>query len=128
MTAPRLTTRARRALYEAAVQAAKASGREHPACNLCPHPILPGQKWEASHCPHRPRWLKDVPPSAIAHRRCNRIWNNEHDTPLYAKNNRVRDRFLDIKRARNPLPGGRDDKRKITMGRSVVDRATGERI
>ena len=123
----RLTTPQRRALYESACEAAKAAGREHPACNLCPLPILPGQDWDESHDPQKPRWLCDEPASAIAHRRCNRIWNNRHDTPLYAKNEREREKFLDIKRSRTPLPGGREDPRKRTMAGAVVDRATGER-
>lgn len=123
----RLTTTQRRALYESAVEEAKRLGREHPACNLCPHPILPGQLWEQSHCPYRPRWLCDVPVSEIAHKRCNRIWNNTHDTPLFAKNNRQRDRHLDIRRPRNPLPGGRDDRIKRTLSGMVIDRATGEK-
>lgn len=46
---------------------------------------------------------------------------------MFAKNNRERDKFLDIKRSRNPLPGGREDKRKRTMAGQVVDRETGER-
>jgi len=123
----RLTTTQRRALYESAVTAAHAAGREHPACNLCPHPILPGQLWDASHDPQNPRWLSEQPPSQIAHRKCNQIWNNQHDTPLFAKNNRIGDKHRDIKRSSNPLPGGRDDRIKKKMGGEIVDRETGER-
>jgi len=123
----RLTTKERRALYESAVEAAKAAGREHPACNLCPHPIMPGEKWDASHDPENPRWLCEEPPSSIAHRKCNRLWNNAHDTPLFAKNNRTGDKFRDIRRSSRPLPGGRDDPRKRTVDGEVVDRETGER-
>jgi hypothetical protein len=128
MTFPRrLNTTQRRILYEDAVKAARAAGREHPACNLCPHPIEPGQSWDESHDPQKPRWLCDEPASEIAHSRCNRIWNNRHDTPLYAKSNRQRDKFRDIKRSRNPLPGGKDDPRRRTVAGEVVDRETGER-
>lgn len=123
----RLTTTQRRVLYNAAVDAAHEAGREHPACNLCPHPILPGQLWDASHDAQKPGWLSGVAPSAIAHRRCNRLWNAQHDTPLFAKTNRQHDKFRDIKRSRQPLPGGRLDSRKRTMAGVVVDRATGER-
>ena len=123
----RLSTTQRRALYDAAVEAARAAGQEHPACNLCPHPILPGQAWDASHDAQNPRWLTEQEPTQIAHRRCNRIWNNQHDTPLFAKTRRQADKHRDLKRASNPLPGGREDPRKRTMGGVVVNRATGER-
>lgn len=121
----RLTTRQRRILYEDAVKAARESGREHPACNLCPHPILPGQLWEDSHLPV-PAALGGTA-RGIAHKRCNRIHGATVVVPMVAKVKRTSDKFLDIKRSRNPLPGGRDDPRKRTMGGAVVDRATGER-
>ena len=127
MTFPRhrLTTTQRRALYESAVESARAAGREHPACNLCPHPILPGQAWDESHvgAPHALGGT-DV---GIAHRRCNRIHGAQVVTPMVAKAKRTGDKFRDIKRSRNPIAGGRDDPRKRTMGGQVVDRATGER-
>jgi hypothetical protein len=121
----RLTTTQRRALYETAESAAKAIGREHPACNLCPHPILPGQAWDESHegAPHALGGTR----TGIAHRRCNRIHGAAIVTPMVAKAKRTGDKFRDIKRARNPLPGGVDDPRKRTMGGEVVDRETGER-
>lgn len=49
------------------------------------------------------------------------------DRKVIAKSNHQRDRHLGIHSTRNPLPGGRDDARKRTMSRGVVDRATGER-
>ncbi len=107
MTRRHLTTTQRRALYNAAVDAAHAAGREHPACNLCPHPILPGQDWDASHDAQIPGWLSGAAPVALAHRRCNRLWNNRHDTPLFAKSNRQRDKFRGIKQSRTPMRAGR---------------------
>ena len=121
----RLTTTQRRALYETAVAAARAAGREHPACNLCPHPIRPGELWDVSH--------EGVPAALggtvaqIAHRRCNRIHGATVVTPMVAKAKRTGDKFRDIKRARTPLAGGRDDPRKRTLAGEVVDRASGER-
>lgn len=125
MTSHRLSTTQRRALYFTALAAAREAGLEHPACNLCPHPILPGQLWEDSHFPV-PAALGGTA-RGIAHKRCNRIWNNLRDTPMVAKVKRTSDKFLDIKRSRNPLPGGRSDPRKRTMGGEVVSRATGQR-
>jgi hypothetical protein len=122
---PRLTTTQRRALYKSAIEAAAALGREHPACNLCPHPILPGQSWDVSH--------EGVPAAlggssvGLAHSRCNRIHGAQIVTPMVAKAKRTGDKFRDIKRPRNPLPGGRSDSRKRTMAGEVVDRETGER-
>ena len=122
---PRLSTTHRRALYNSAVEAAKAAGREHPACNLCPHPILPGEFWDVSH--------EGVPAALggtvvnLAHRRCNRIHGATVVVPMVAKAKRTGDKFRDIKRSRNPIPGGRDDPRKRTMGGEVVNRETGER-
>ncbi len=121
----RLTTTQRRALYETAVDDARAAGSEHPACNLCPHPILPGQLWDVSH-EGAPAALGGTC-TGLAHRRCNRIHGAEIVTPMVAKAKRTGDKFRDIKRTRNPLPGGRNDPRKRTMGGEVVDRATGER-
>jgi hypothetical protein len=121
----RLTTTQRRKLYESAESAARAAGREHPACNLCPHPILPGQAWDVSH--------EGVPAAlggtviAVAHKRCNRIHGAQIVTPMVAKAKRTGDKFRDIKRTRNPLPGGKSDPRKRTMAGEVVDRETGER-
>ena len=121
----RLSTTQRRALYDAAVETARAAGREHPACNLCPHPILPGQAWDVSH--------EGIPAAlggtaiGLAHRRCNRIHGAQIVTPMVAKAKRTGDKFRDIKRASNPLPGGREDLRKRTMAGVVVNRATGER-
>lgn len=121
----RLSTTQRRALYDSAVETAREAGKDHPDCNLCPHPILPGQLWDASHvgAPHALQG-NDI---GIAHRRCNRIHGAQIVTPMVAKAKRTGDKFLDIKRSRQPMQGGRDDPRKRTMGGVVVDRRTGER-
>ena len=121
----RLTTTQRRALYNSAVEAAKAAGREHLACNLCPHPILPGELWDVSH-EGAPAALGGTT-TGLAHRRCNRIHGATVVTPMVAKAKREADKWRDIKRPSNPMPGGREDSRKRTMKGEVVDRATGER-
>lgn len=121
----RLTTKQRRALYFTALDAAKAQGQDHPSCNLCPHPIRPGESWDVSH---------EGAPAALggtvvglAHKRCNRIHGAKVVTPMVAKAKRAAVKFLDIKRPSRPLPGGRDDRVKRTISGMVIDRATGER-
>lgn len=121
----RLTTKERRALYFSAVEEATKLGREHPACNLCPHPIKPGDSWDVSH-EGAPAALNGTR-VGLAHRRCNRIHGATVVTPMVAKAKRTGDKFLDIKRSRHPLPGGRDDRVKRTISGMLIDRATGER-
>lgn len=117
----RLGSKGREALYHSEANKALASGRgEYPICKLCDLPIAPGSLWHENHEAHKPHWLGGTV-DGISHARCNRIWNNTHDTPLFAKNERVRKRHLDFKRSDSPLPGGRDDflKKKIN-GRVVL--------
>lgn len=121
----RLTTKQRRALYFTALDAAKAQGRDHPSCNLCPHPIRPGESWDVSH---------EGAPAALggtvvnlAHRRCNRIHGAEVVTPMVAKAKRTGDKFRDIKRSRTPLPAGRESRMKKTLSGMLIDRETGEK-
>ena len=123
MTFPRrLSARAREELWQAeAAKARKADCGDYPICNLCDRPILPGRDWDESHEKRKPHWLGGVV-EGIAHRRCNRIWNNRHDTPLFAKNERVRKRHLDFTRSMRPLPGGRDDVLKKRLSGEVVRR------
>lgn len=124
MTRRRLTTKQREELWQHEAAKAIADGRgEHPICNLCDQPIAPGTDWDDSHDKHKPHWLGGEP-DGIAHRRCNRLHNYTHDTPLYARSERIYKRHMDFKRSRFPLPGGRDDPRKRTIGGLVVERAT----
>lgn len=118
---PKLSTTKREKLYDHWRGTA-----EHPTCNLCSLPITAGQDWDESHDPHLPRAL-DGKVTGLAHRRCNQIHNNTHDTPLVAKNKRVRQKHIGAFKTRRPMPGGRNDPRKRTMSGQVVDRATGER-
>lgn len=122
MTFPRSRTKQREALWQAeAAKAVEAKRGEHPICALCDQPIIPGSLWDQSHEKHKPRWLGGAI-DGIAHKRCNRIWNNEHDTPLFAKSERQRKRHLDFMRSDSPLPGGRDDRLKKKMDGTVVER------
>jgi hypothetical protein len=121
----RLNTTQRRALYESAVETAREAGKEFPDCNLCHLPIRPGEKWEESHV-GRPAAFGGTD-SGVGHKRCNRKHGAEIVTPMVAKAKRAGDKFLDIKRSRQPMQGGCDDPRKRTVGGMVVDRVTGER-
>lgn len=122
----RLSTRQREKLYESEAQKAREADRgKHPICNICGYQILPGRSWDESHDPSKPKWLGGLV-TGIAHRKCNQLHNNRVDTPLYAKSERQRTKFLDLKRSRSPVPGGRYDSIKRTMSGRVVDRATGQ--
>lgn len=122
----RLSTKQREALYESEAGKAREAGRgEFPICNLCDMPITRGREWDESHDPTKPRWLGGQV-TGIAHRRCNRLHNNSHDTPLYAKSERVRKRFMDFTRSQSPLPGGRDDDLMRKINGETVLRSTGQ--
>lgn len=119
---PRSRTKQREALYQRECEKARAAGLgEYPICRLCPLPILPGQLWDESHEKFKPRWLGGAV-DGIAHKKCNRRWNNTHDTPLFAKSERQRKGFLDFKRSSTPLPGGREDRIRKRMNGDVVPR------
>lgn len=123
----RLSTKQREQLYESEAQKARETGLgEYPICKLCPLPILPGQLWDENHEAHKPRWLGGKV-DGISHRRCNRLHNNNHDTPLFAYNERVRKRFMDFTRSPTPVPGGRDDDLKRKMNGKTVLRSTGQK-
>lgn len=126
MTRHRLNASEREQLWKSEADKARAEGRgDHPICKLCNFTILPGSEWHANHQSHKPRWMGGEI-DGISHAKCNRRHNNQHDTPLFAKNERVRKRFMNFRSPDNPLPGGRDDPRKKTMRGKVVDRATGQ--
>src|SRR5438045_4179199 len=122
----RLTTKQREKLYESEAEKAREAGRgEFPICRLCDLPIIGGSLWDENHEGHKPKWLGGKV-DGISHRRCNRINNQTYATPLFAKSERIRKRFMDFTRSRSPMPGGRDDSIKKTMNGKVVDRATGQ--
>jgi hypothetical protein len=117
---PRSRTKAREALYADECHKALASGRgEYPICRLCDLPIQPGSLWDVNHEAHKPRFLGGAI-DGISHRRCNRLHNNQHDTPLYAKSERQRKGFLDLRRSSNPVPGGREDRIRKKLNGDVV--------
>lgn len=122
MNRRRLTSKQREELYRSECDKARTAGRgEYPICNICDEPIIPGSMWDESHQKHKPRWLGGEI-EGCAHARCNRSWGATHDTPLFAKSERVRKRHLDFTRSRTPLPGGRDDAIKKKLSGQVVPR------
>ncbi len=121
-----LSTRQREALWTREAEKAHEAGRgEHPICVLCDCPIAPGQLWHASHEAHKPKWLGGKI-EGCSHERCNRIHNNQFDTPQFAKSERVRKRHYDFTRPRTPMRGGRADSIKKKMNGEVIDRRTGK--
>lgn len=122
------STRDREKLYDAEAAKASAAGRgARPICRLCDLPIQPGQAWDVNHEAHKPRWLGGAI-DGISHRRCNRRHNNDIDTPLFAKSNRIRRAYIGATVSRRPLPGGRYDRIKKRVDGVVVLRATGEPV
>lgn len=117
----RLSARAREQLYDAEALKASESGRgDLPICNICNRPIDGvRQRWDVSHDPSKPRWLGGAI-TGIAHTHCNREHNNHHDTPLFHKSNRQRQKNIGAFRSRVPLPGGRDDRLKKKIDGAVV--------
>jgi hypothetical protein len=122
----RLSSTTREELYDAEVAKAKAAGRgDLPICNLCDGPIGKGQRWHVSHDPLIPRWM-DGQVTGIAHARCNMLHNNRHDTPLYHKVKRNRQKDIGAYRSSMPMRGGRDSDEKKKLNGLVVDRRTNE--
>lgn len=127
---PRFSSSAREKLYDAEAAKARAAGKGN--LPICVHCFLPvdgvREAWDVAHDPTKPGWLGgDI--VGIGHRRCNRLHNNVHDTPLYFKVKRVRQHYIGAKvSSGRPLPGTRASGLKKTMGGRVLDRRTGEPV
>lgn len=98
--------------------------REHPLCNLCSLEIQPGQKWHESHYP-KPHWLGGTG-TGVAHSKCNLTRAHEIETPLFHKNNRMRQKHIGAFRTSRPMSGNRDSNIRKKINGQVVSRATGE--
>lgn len=125
-----MSSRSRELLYDQEAAKAAAAGLGNlPICNLCGYPIDgTRQRWHESHDPSLPRHAGGGV-TGIAHERCNLRHNNEHDTPLYWKMKRIRQKHIGahVPKGRR-LPDGRYSNIKIKMDGTVVDRRTGERL
>lgn len=119
----RLSSRAREKLYDAECLKSRLSGLGNlPICVHCHLPIDGTRdRWHEAHDQYRPKFLggKVV---GIAHAECNMQHNNEHDTPLFAKINRVRQKFIGAYRPRSIIPGSRDHWMKKKMNGVVEKR------
>lgn len=74
--------------------------------------------------------LPTIENCACLSKTCWRIKTDTFDRPVVAKANRQADMAIGIRTGTSgqKLPGGRNDWRKITIGRGVVDRRTGARL
>lgn len=101
---------------------------EHGAkCIVCPYPILPGERFIDEHdLPLAMGGDNSRENRGPAHIVCARI-KTKQDLRDIARADRVRAKDLGIKlRKGRPIQGGRNDHRKKTFYRGVVDRVTGE--
>ena len=96
-----------------------------PACSLCSLPIYPGQQWDKSHDKYLPKALGGEL-VGLAHRRCNRLWNNRHDTPLVAKVKRIRQKHIGAHRSTSrPIAGTHASGIKLHMNSPPTWRDSG---
>ena len=119
-----LSSTAREKLYDAEAAKAIADGRgKLPICNICDLPIDGRRdRWHESHDPKIPKHLGGEV-TGIAHARCNLRHNNQHDTPLYHKVKRKRQKDIGAWRSSSrPFPCGRDSAFKKKIGGEVVAR------
>lgn len=122
----RLSSVARRALYEAETAKARELGfGDLPICNICRSPIRPPGLWHVSHNPLLPAALNGLI-DGIAHAKCNIDHARNFDVPLITKVKRIAEKHRDIHRPVIALPGGREDPRKRKMNGRVVSRENGE--
>lgn len=123
----RLSSSAREKLYDAECAKAEAAGLGNlPICNLCGSPVDgTKQRWHESHDPQIPRHMGGEV-TGIAHESCNLKHNHEHDTPLYWKNKRVRQRYIGARVTKSrPLPGTKASGIKKPFNGPPIDRRTG---
>jgi hypothetical protein len=124
----RLSSSAREKLYDAEAAKASAAGLGNlPICNICKLPVDGiRQRWHASHDPKIPKHMGGEI-AGIAHEACNTRHNNTHDTPLFHKVNRVRQRYIGAKVAKGrPMPGTKASGLKTPFHSRPIDRRTNE--
>lgn len=124
----RLSSSAREKLYDAEAAKARAGGLGNlPICNICKLPVDgTRQRWHASHDPNIPSHMGGAV-TGIAHERCNLDHNNAHDSPLFHKVKRARQRYIGAKVAKGrPLAGTKASGIKKPFHGQPIDRRTGE--
>lgn len=115
-----LTNKQRMELFDAC-----RGDRQYPNCNICGQPIQTGQKWHASHNPLLPRALGGDY-DGVAHDRCNLEHAHQHDVPLIAKNDRIRQKHAGAWRTSRPMVGSAASDIKIPFRGPPIDRRTGQ--
>jgi hypothetical protein len=124
----RLSSSAREKLYDAEAAKARAAGLgDLPICNICKLPVDGiRQRWHASHNPKIPKHMGGEI-TGIAHERCNTHHNNTHDTPLFHKVKRVRQRYIGAKAPKGrPMVGTKASGIKKPFDGHPIDRRTGQ--
>jgi hypothetical protein len=121
---PLFGSREREQVWQLECLAAHKAGRgEFPICVHCELPVTPDQAWDRAHITV-PRALggKQV---GVGHRRCNQQDNHKVVTPMVAKAERVRKKFVGITGpglGRSPMRCGRRSLQSRTMGHGVQRR------
>lgn len=123
---PKFGSKHRDYIYSAARTEAHVAGRgEHPICPHCNLPVTPDQAWDEVHV-GAPR-CHNGKSTAVGHRRCNQLDNNNVVTPTAAKAERVRKRHVGITGSglgRHPMQAGRRSGFKKTFAHGLQPRLT----
>ena len=88
---------------------------------MCNMKVIHGEEWDVSHeIPLEAGGKDDESNWLVAHRKCHRRHTAKVDIPLIAKVKRIQARHLGIKKAKSPMPMGKNSKWKKKMDGSVV--------
>jgi hypothetical protein len=123
----RLSPTKRQTLWSREATNAYLDGRgRFPICNLCDLPVTPGQDWDESHAPEKPRCFggRRV---GIAHLRCNREHGAQVVTPAFAASNRKQQHHIGADGpglGKSPMRAGRRSQQSKTFRHGVVTRLT----
>jgi 5-methylcytosine-specific restriction endonuclease McrA len=111
----RLSTRARLELFLGA----------HGRCKACDRLLTPGTRWEVDHVVPLALGGADTDENLqVLCSPCHAGKTATRDIPAIAKTERIKARHLGARRARRPMPGGRNSQWKRTIDGRVVERET----
>jgi hypothetical protein len=121
------TTRRRDYLYSREKNFAQINGRgDFPICPHCDLPVTPDQAWDEAHI-ETPRCFGGKS-TGVGHRTCNQLDNHQNVTPVFARAEEVRKKFVGIKGpglGPAPMRCGRRSAQTKTMRHGVQPRLTG---
>jgi hypothetical protein len=123
---PKFGSKLREQVWQLECLVAHKAGRgQYPICVHCDLTVTPDQAWDRAHVAV-PRALggKSV---GVGHRKCNQLDNNQVVTPMVAKADAVRKKFLGIDGpglGRAPMAAGRRSRVRKTMNHGVQPRLT----